>query len=169
MQTFIQTEGIIKATAKNMPNHPTPTSYSQINRRVNNLDTVSSRSSSELDGDDLTITVDSNGITVTNRGQWMYDKLDTQNKKKVYPNIYVTVNIKTKEILALENTDGRVHDGKVMYYLLKHILKSNNKGATAKIKSVLADVRMTPMRTSNTMRKTKFIQPGINVRKNSII
>jgi hypothetical protein len=95
--------------------HPIPTSYSQINIRINNLDTVSSRSSSKLDGDDLTITVDSNGITVTNRGQWMYDKWDTQNKKKVYPNIYVTVNIKTKEILALENTDERAHDGKVMY------------------------------------------------------
>jgi hypothetical protein len=37
-----------------MPNHPTPTSYSHINRRVNNLDTVSSRSSNELDGDNLT-------------------------------------------------------------------------------------------------------------------
>ena len=98
-----------------MPNHPTPTSYSQINRKINNLDTVSSRSSSELDGDDLTITVDSNGITVTNRVQWMYDKWDRQNKKKVYPNIHVTVNIKTKEILALENTDERAHDGKVMY------------------------------------------------------
>ena len=53
MQTFRQTEEIIKTTAKNMPNHPTPTSYSHINRRVNNLDTVSSRSSNELDGDNL--------------------------------------------------------------------------------------------------------------------
>ena len=54
MQTFRQTEEIIKTTAKNMPNHPTSTSYSHINRRVNNLDTVSSRSSNELDGDNLT-------------------------------------------------------------------------------------------------------------------
>jgi len=91
-----------------------PPIYSQINRRVNNLDTVSSRSSSELDGDDLAITVDSNGITVTNRGQWMYDKRDTQNKKKVYLNIHVAINIKTKEILVLENTDRGAHDGKVM-------------------------------------------------------
>ncbi len=37
-----------------MSNHPTPTSYSYINRKVDNLDTVSSRSSNELDGDNLT-------------------------------------------------------------------------------------------------------------------
>ena len=44
--TFIlpyrQTEGIIKATGKNLPDHP---SYSQICRRVNKLDIVSNSSS----------------------------------------------------------------------------------------------------------------------------
>ena len=54
---YRQTEGIIKATGKNLPSHP---SYSQINRRVNNLDIDSGRSSSELDGDndDLIMAVD---------------------------------------------------------------------------------------------------------------
>ena len=67
---YRQTEGIIKATGKNLPSHPI---YSQINRRINNLEIDSSRSSSELDGDndDLIMSVDSTGIKVTNRGQWM--------------------------------------------------------------------------------------------------
>ncbi len=32
-----------------------------------------------------------------------------------------------------------MHDGKVTDELLKHVLKSNNKGPATKIKSVLAD------------------------------
>ena len=41
-----------------------------------------------------------------------------QKKKKGYLKIHVAVNTKTKEILALEVTDERVHDGRVMYKLL---------------------------------------------------
>src|SRR5215210_8378088 len=123
---YRQTEGIIKATGKNLPSHP---SYSQINRRINNLDIDSGRSSSELDGDndDLIIAVDSTGIKVTNRGQWMADKWNIKNKKKGYLKIHVAVNTKTREILALEVTDERVHDGKVMDKLIEHVLKSNDK------------------------------------------
>ena len=35
-------------------------------------------------------------------------------KKKGYLKIHVAVNVKTKEILALEVTDEKVHDGKMM-------------------------------------------------------
>ena len=46
---YRQTEGIIKATGKNLPNHP---HYSQISRRINNLDIDGSVSSNKLDDDD---------------------------------------------------------------------------------------------------------------------
>ena len=70
--------GTIKAAGKNLPNHP---SCSQINRRIKNIVIDGSRSS-ELEDDDLIIAVDSTGIKVTNRCQWMPDKWETQNKKK---------------------------------------------------------------------------------------
>ena len=35
-----------------------------------------------IDNDDLIIAIDSTGIKITNRGQWMTDKWDTQNKSK---------------------------------------------------------------------------------------
>ncbi len=54
---YIQTEGIIKATTEE-PVKPS-SSYSQINRRINNLDIDGSRSSNELDDDDLIIAVNS--------------------------------------------------------------------------------------------------------------
>ena len=160
---YRQTEGIIKATGKNLPSHP---SYSQINRRINNLDIDSSRSSSELDGDndDLIMAVDSTGIKVTNRGQWMYDKWNVKNKKKGYLKIHVAVNIKTKEILALEVTDERVHDGRVMDKLIEHVLKSNDNGPAIKIKSVLADGAYDSNESFKCLEESK-IQPRIKVRE----
>jgi hypothetical protein len=67
-----------------------------------------------MDGDNnvVIIAVDSTGIKVTNRGQWMQDKLNVKNKKG-YLKIHVVVDIKTKQILALEVTDEKVHDSKL--------------------------------------------------------
>jgi DDE family transposase len=50
-------------------------------------------------------------------------------KKKGYLKIHIAiVNIKTKEILALEVTDEKVHDSKTIGKLVKHILdKTKNK------------------------------------------
>ena len=50
----------------------------------------------------------------------MQDKWDVKNKKG-YLKIHVAVNIKTKEILALEVTDEKIHDGKVMKNLVEGV------------------------------------------------
>ncbi len=63
--------------------------------------------------------------------------MDIQNKKGNLK-IHVAVNIKTKEILALEVTDEKVNDGKVLKKSVDHILKCIEP--TTKIKSPLADV-----------------------------
>ena len=81
---YRQTEGIIKATGKNLPSHP---SYGHICKRINKLNDsssslISSSSKCNIDNDDLIIAIDSTGIKITNRGQWMTDKWDTQNKSK---------------------------------------------------------------------------------------
>ena len=98
----------------------------------------------------------------------MHDKWDSQNKKKGYLKIYVAVNTKTREIFALEVTDERVHDGKVMDKLIEHVLKSNDKGSTTKVKSVLADGAYDTNENFECLEEKK-IQPGIRVRKNSTI
>ena len=98
----------------------------------------------------------------------MHDKWDSQNKKKGYLKIYVAVNTKTREIFALEVTDERVHDGKVMDKLIEHVLKSNDNGHAIKIKSVLADIAYDSNENFKRLEENK-IQPGIKVRKNSII
>ena len=90
------------------------------------------------DDDDeyIVIGVDSTGIKVTKRGQWMPEKWNTQ--KKGYLKIQVAVNIKTKEILAPEVTDEKIHDSsKMLKKLVNQVLKI--KSHRIKIRSVLAD------------------------------
>jgi Transposase DDE domain len=153
---YRQTEGVIRATGKNLPGHP---SYSQICRRVNKLDIISNR----LDDGNIIIAIDSTGIKVTNRGQWMQEKW--QVKKKGYLKIHIAVNIRTKEILSLEVTDEKTHDGKVMIKLIEHILENNKNN---KIKLVLCDGSYDSNENFKFLQK-KRIRPAIKVRKNSVI
>ena len=43
-------------------------------------------------------------------------------QRKGYLKIHVAVNIKTKEILALEVTNETVHDGKILTKMVNHVL-----------------------------------------------
>jgi hypothetical protein len=53
--------------------------------------------------------------------------------------IYVAVKTKTREILAFEVTDEKVHDGTTMRKLVKHALNSHHHRGE-RVKSVLADL-----------------------------
>jgi hypothetical protein len=88
-------------------------------------------------------------------------------KKKGYLKIHIAVNIKTKEILALEVTDEKAHDGKIMPRLIEHILKRNGNN-NIKIKSTLGDGSYDSNENFKYLQK-KRIMPCIKVRKNSII
>jgi hypothetical protein len=114
---YRQTEGILKTTGKRLPDHP---SYGHICKRINKLK-IHLNNSKIDDGDDPIISVDNLGIKITNRGQWMYNKSGGVAKmRKGYLKIHVAVDINTKEILALEVTDEKVPDGKIMKKLVKH-------------------------------------------------
>jgi hypothetical protein len=158
---YRQTEGIIKATGKSLPSHP---SYGQICKRINKRLNVDVSSSID-DGDYIILAVDSTGIKVTNRGQWMSDKWGL-GKKKGYLKIHVAVNIKTKEILALDVTDEKTHDGKIMKKLVENVLKiTPNK---KKIKSVLGDGAYDSNDNFRFLNEKK-IDPIIKVKRNSVI
>ena len=125
--------------------------------------------------DDRMLSIDSTGIKVTNRGQWISDKWHKQNKKG-YLKIHVAVDIKTKEILALEVTDEKVHDGKVLEKLVNQVLDGSTMTTTARgpnkmvieIKSALGDGAYDSNANFRYLQK-KGITPGIKVRKNSIV
>jgi hypothetical protein len=142
-----------------------PSSYSQICRRIDKLDIdINSGIDDDDDNKYIIIAIDSTGIKITNRGQWMDEKWNVQNRKRGYLKIHVAVNIKTKEILTLEVTDEKVHDSTMLRKLINHVLDISDK----KIESVLADGAHDTNRNFRYLEK-KGITPGIKVRKNSII
>ena len=82
--------------------------------------------------------------------------------------IHIAVNIKTnKEILALDITDEKSHDGKVMSKLIEHVLKINDD-RDIKIKSFLGDGAYDSNENFKYLQK-KRIRPIIKVKRNSII
>ena len=173
MRTYLhlpyrQTEGIIKATGKSLQHHP---SYGHICKRINNLKVdINSGIMTDGDGDDhLVIAIDSTGIKITNRGQWMSDKWGVGNKRKRrgYLKIHVAVNVKTREILALEITDEKANDSRIMRKLVKHVLDKHDE-KNPKIKSVLSDGAYDSNENFR-FPNGKRIKPAIKVKRNSVI
>ena len=121
---YRQTEGIVRAHAgKEIPSIP---DYSTINRRVNKLDIKIN----EKIGNDIIIALDSTGIKVTNRGEWLPHKW---NVRKGYLKIHVAIDIKKKKIVSLEVTSEEVHDGSRLKKLVDNASENND------VKRVIAD------------------------------
>ena len=115
-----------------------------------------------LEREDIVIAVDSTGIKVTNRGEWILDKWKKKRIRKGFIKIHVAVNIKTKKIVSMEVTKENVHDGKILKELVHNVSKNNN------IQKVLADGAYDSKDNFRYLKELK-ITPVIKVRKNSSI
>jgi hypothetical protein len=148
---YRQTEGVVRAhAAKKVPSIP---NYSTINRRVNKLDIEIK----EHVGNDIVIAVDSTGIKVANRGEWLRHKWDV---RRGYLKIHVAVDIKNKKIISLEVTSEEVHDGKVLKKLTDNASENN------KVKRVLSD-GMYDSNNNFLYLSKNHIKPDIKTRRNS--
>ena len=154
---YRQTEGIVRAHASNtLPSIP---DYSRICRRINRLDIKIDANNSSLHDDNFVIAIDSTGVKVTNRGEWIRHKWKV---KRGYLKIHIAVDIKKKRILSLDVTSEQVHDGKVLSELVDDITIKQNKI----IDSVIADGAYDNNKIFQFL-SFRGIQPVIKVRKNS--
>ena len=158
---YRQTEGIVRAHAANtLPSIP---DYSRICRRINRLDIKidnDDQDKSSLQHDDyFVIAIDSTGIKVTNRGEWIRHKWKV---KRGYLKIHIAVDIKKKRILSLDVTSEQVHDGKILPELVDDITIKQNKVVETAIMDGAYD-------SNNNFQFLSFkgIQPAIKVRKNA--
>jgi hypothetical protein len=119
---YRQTEGFLKALRRFDSRIHVP-DYSTIDRRVNRLNV---KLSEEDYGNDLVIAVDASGIKVSNRGDWMRRKWRV---RRGYLKIHIAVDVKRKRILALEVTDEKVGDERMLQPLVEEALR---KGKIAK-------------------------------------
>ncbi|CAN5677161.1 IS5-like element IS903B family transposase [soil metagenome] len=162
---YRQTEGIVKGyTKEKLPSIP---DFSTINRRINRLNVKINddlnKITKNLKDRYIIIAIDSTGIKVTNRGQWMNKKWNViRNKKKGYLKIHVAVDIKSKKILSMEVTDEHVHDNKMLPTLVDGVVKSNR----FVIDKLFADGAYDSNNTFKCLSE-HGITPCIKVRKNS--
>jgi hypothetical protein len=158
---YRQTEGVVREHASNIL--PSIIHYSNISRRINRLDINISSSDvdnkSSLYDDYFVIAIDSTGIKLTNRGEWIRHKW---NVKRGYLKIHIAVDIKKKRVLSLKVTSEQVHDGKVLPELINDIIIKQNKIIETAIMDGSYD-------SNKNFQFLSFrgIKPAIKVRKNS--
>jgi hypothetical protein len=139
---YRQMEGFLRALRRFDSRVQVP-DYSTIDRRVNRLIVKLDR---EDYGDDIVLAVDASGIKVSNRGEWIRHKWKV---KRGY-----------LKILALEVTDEKVGDGRMLQPLVEEASKK------AKVAKALGD---SAYDTKSNFRylDDKGIEPVIKVRRNA--
>ena len=156
---YRQTECVVQRTCFNtLPSIP---DYSNISRRINRLDIkISSDDGKSIVNDDnFLIAIDSTGIKVTNRGEWIRHKW---NVKRVYLKIHLAVDIKEENFISTSNQRKSSHDGKVLPKLVDDITIKQNKEIDTTIMDGSYD-------SNKNFQLLSFngIKPAIKVRKNS--
>ena len=163
MQAFIkayfhlpyrQLEGLTRALSRWEPKLRAP-DYTTTWRRV---DALTIDLEPRLDPDErVTIAVDASGIKVADRGEWMRTKW---RRRRGFLKIHIAVDVKTKQIVALEVTDERIGDGRMLEPLVEQAEEH------CRIVRVILDGAYDSRRNFSYL-SGKGIDPAIRVRKNS--
>lgn len=148
---YRQTEGLLRTYGSMIPKIP---DYSVIHRRINMLDV---KVDPQTDGDDITIAIDSTGIKIANRGEWMRDKW---KRRRGFLKIHVGVDTNSKKIVSLKITDERSHDAQHLPSLV------HQASSSGKIVKVLADAAYDSKNNFSYLYHNNIVS-GIKVRKNS--
>jgi len=109
-----QLEGFTRALNRLIHKLPS-VDYSWVRRRILRLN-PSLRGSLRGSKGPITIAVDSSGVSVHKSGGWV---TRVHGKKKRYIKIHFAVDVKTKEVLAMEVTTDDVHDSEALPALIK--------------------------------------------------
>ena len=108
----------------------------------------------------ITIAVDSTGIKVTNRGEWIKEKW--LKERKGFIKIHVAVDTKSKQIISMKVTQEDTGDAKMMKPLVEEASRK------AKIKKLIGDGGYDSKDNFQTLSDMK-IEPVIKVRSNSVV
>jgi len=152
---YRQLEGFTKALARYVKGLKAP-DHSSIQWRAEKLPIKLDKTLMDSN-EDLVIALDASGIKVSNRGEWIRHKWKV---KRGYLKIHIAVDVKRKKILALEVTDEKVGDGRMLQPLVEEASRKS------KIAKAIGDGAYD---TKSNFRYLdgKGIEPVIKVRKNA--
>jgi hypothetical protein len=151
---YRQLEGFMRGLSQHVDELKAP-DYTTIWWRVAKMK-VDLVSTVELDKD-VTIAVDSTGIKVSNRGEWIRKKWKV---KRGFIKVHIAVDTKTKQILAIEVTREDVGDGRMLGRLVE------GSAGKANVERVIGDGAYDSKGIFRLLSDMK-IEPLIKVRKNA--
>ncbi len=149
---YRQTEGLLRTYSDTIPMIPDCTA---IHKRINKLNI---KVNPDL-GNDVIIAIDSTGIKVANRGEWMRDKW---KRRRGFLKIHVGVDVDSKKIVSLKITDEKSHDAQPLPSL---VAQASYHG---RIFKVLTDAAYDSKNNFSYTYNNDIIA-GIKVRKNSSV
>ena len=115
---------------------------------------------------DFVIVLDSSGLKVTNRGEWLRKKWG-KRPRKGWVKIHVAFDLQSKQVVELEVTDERTPDCKKAIELVEGVKeKAEKKGK--KVKKVIADAGYDTHNFFRYLGKEK-IEPAVLVRRGAKI
>jgi len=152
---YRQLEGFVKMLAKHVDGVMMP-DYSSMAWRIQRLD-VKLNDGLAKSNDEVVVALDASGIKVANRGEWMRHKWKV---RRGFLKIHIAVDVKRKEILALEVTKEKVPDGR----RLKRLISEASKHV--RITKAIGDGAY-DTKTNFRYLANKEIDPAIKVRKNA--
>ena len=153
---YRQMEGFLRKLSQYIPKLKAA-DYSTICKRMKKMDI---KLPEEKLGNDMIVALDSTGMKVSNRGEWMREKW---KRRRGWIKVHIVVDAKSKKLLAMEITDERTGDGKMLKPLIEKAEKNVGKG---KIKRVSADGAYDSKENFEYL-DGKGIEPAIKTRKNS--
>jgi len=151
---YRQLEGFMRGLTQYVDGLKAP-DYTTIWWRVSKMK-VDMASNVQLDRD-VTIAVDSSGIKVSNRGEWIHKKWRVQ---RGFIKVHIAVDVKTKQILAIEVTKEDVGDGRMFGKLVR------GSAGIADVKKVIGDGAY-DSKVNFRLANELDIEPLIRVRKNA--
>jgi hypothetical protein len=111
----------------------------------------------QIPENDAVVAVDSTGIKVTNRGDWMREKHGKQ--RRGWLKVHVAVDVESKRLLSLEVTEEDTSDSEILRPLLKNV----------NIKEGLMDGAYDTNDAFEFMKSKGLDFPGIKIRENAVV
>jgi hypothetical protein len=123
---YRQMEGFLRKLSEYIPQVKTA-DHTTLHKRIQKIEPFLPE---VKEGKDLVIALDSTGVKVSNRGEWMREKWKV---RRGWIKVHIVVDVDTHELVALEVTDERTGDSKELIPLVKEAEKRG------KVNKILGD------------------------------
>ena len=148
---YRQLEGFLRALSGFVPGLRSA-DYTTLWQRISNLEL-----NIPIPDNDIVVAVDSTGMKVTSRGDWMREKHGVERKGWI--KVHVAVDVETRRPITFEITDERITDQDMVKPLLTDI----------KLKDSLMDGAYDKEEVFKFIKEKGVAMPGIKIRKNAIV